>query len=363
MATSPFSYGGMKMIKKAIAKVVERENLSEGEMIEVMNQIMSGECTPAQIGAFITSLRMKGETIEEITGAARVMRERATPIRVGKGVLDIDRDDINIDRETILDVVGTGGDGTNTFNISTTVAFVVSACGVKVAKHGNRSVSSVCGSADVLEKLGVNLEVTPETVEQCINEIGIGFLFAPALHGAMKYAIGPRREIGIRTIFNILGPLTNPAGADCQVMGVYRSDLVEKMAGVLHKLGCRHGFVVHGSDGMDEMTLTGETLVAEVVPSGVKMSSVTPEQLGLSRCQMKELKGGDAASNAKIIRSVLAGEQGPHRDIVLLNTAYALLASGKAATPSEGMILAAEAIDSGRALQQVEKLVELTNKG
>jgi anthranilate phosphoribosyltransferase len=239
------------MIKIAIAKVVERENLTEGEMIEVMNQIMSGECTPAQIGAFITALRMKGETVEEITGAARVMRERATPIRVGKGVLDIDRDDINIDRETILDVVGTGGDGTNTFNVSTTVSFVVSACGVKVAKHGNRSVSSACGSADVLEKLGINLDVTPETVENCIDQIGIGFLFAPALHGAMKHAIGPRREIGIRTIFNILGPLTNPAGADCQVMGVYHADLVEKLAGVLHKLGCRHGFVVHGSDGMD----------------------------------------------------------------------------------------------------------------
>ena len=183
------------MIKTAIAKVVENVNLTEGEMIEVMNQIMSGECTPAQIGAFITSLRMKGETVEEITGAARVMRERATPIRVGKGVLDIDRDDINIDRETILDVVGTGGDGTNTFNVSTTVSFVVSACGVKVAKHGNRSVSSACGSADVLEKLGINLDVTPETVENCIKQIGIGFLFAPALHSAMKHAIGPRREI------------------------------------------------------------------------------------------------------------------------------------------------------------------------
>ncbi len=212
---------------------------------------------------------MKGETVEEITGAARVMREHATPIRVGRNVLDMDRDDINIDRETILDVVGTGGDGTNTFNISTTVSFVVSACGVKVAKHGNRSVSSACGSADVLEKLGINLDVTAETVERCITGIGIGFLFAPALHGAMKYAIGPRREIGIRTIFNILGPLTNPAGADCQVMGVYRASLVEKLAGVLHRLGCRHGFVVHGSDGMDEMTLTGETLVAEVTPAGV----------------------------------------------------------------------------------------------
>jgi anthranilate phosphoribosyltransferase len=351
------------MIRKAIAKVVEREDLSEGEMIEVMNQIMSGECTPAQIGSFITALRMKGETIEEIAGAARVMRERATPIRVGKGVVDIDRDDINIDQETILDVVGTGGDGTNTFNVSTTVAFVVSACGVKVAKHGNRSVSSMCGSADVIEKLGVNLDVKPEIVEKCIAEIGVGFLFAPALHGAMKHAIGPRREIGIRTIFNILGPLTNPAGADCQVMGVYRADLVEKLAGVLHKLGCKHGFVVNGSDGMDEMTLTGETLVAEVTPAGVKLMTVTPEQLGLTRCTMEALRGGDAAANAKIVQDVLKGEQGPRREIVLLNAAYALVAAGKAATPTEGMALAAEAIDSGRALQQVEKLAELTNRG
>ena len=350
------------MIKKAIAKVVERNHLSEGEMIEVMNGIMSGECTPAQIGAFITALRMKGETVDEITGAARVMRERATPIRVGKGVLDIDRDDINIDRETILDVVGTGGDGTNTFNISTTVSFVVSACGVKVAKHGNRSVSSACGSADVLEKLGINLDVTPETVENCIDQIGIGFLFAPALHGAMKHAIGPRREIGIRTIFNILGPLTNPAGADCQVMGVYHPDLVEKLAGVLHKLGCKHGFVVHGSDGMDEMTLTGPTLVAEVTPAGVTLDTVTPEQHGLTRCTMEALKGGDAVANAAIVTAVLKGEPGARRDIVLLNAGYALVAAGKVATPGEGMKLAAEAIDSGRALQQVAELAILTNK-
>lgn len=350
------------MIRKAIAKVVDQKNLSEGEMIEVMNQIMSGEATQAQIGAFITALRMKGETVEEITGAARVMRERATPIRVGRGVLDMDRDDINIDQETILDVVGTGGDGTNTFNVSTTVTFMVSACGVKVAKHGNRSVSSMCGSADVLEKLGVNLDVTPETVEKCIREIGVGFLFAPALHGAMKHAIGPRREIGIRTIFNILGPLTNPAGADCQVMGVYHPDLVEKLAGVLHRLGCRHGFVVHGSDGMDEITITGETLVAEVTPAGVILERITPEQFGLTRASISALKGGDAAANADIVRSVLGGETGARRDIVLLNAGYALVAAGKVATPAEGITLAAEAIDSGQAIQQLVKLAELTNQ-
>jgi anthranilate phosphoribosyltransferase len=348
------------MIRNAIARIVEQVNLTEGEMIEVMGQIMSGEATPAQIASFITALRMKGETIDEITGAARVMRERATRIRVGKNVLDIDRDDINIDRETILDVVGTGGDGTNTFNISTTVALVVSACGVKVAKHGNRSVSSLCGSADVLEKLGVNLDISPEAVEHCINRIGIGFLFAPALHGAMKHAIGPRREIGIRTIFNILGPLTNPAGADCQVMGVYRANLVEKLAGVLHRLGCKHGFVVHGMDGMDEITTTHETLLAEVTPGGVALSTLKPEDLGISRCSIHDLRGGDAAANATIIRSILGGENGPRRDIVLINAAYALLAADRATTPQQGLAMAAEALDRGKAMVQLDKLVELT---
>jgi anthranilate phosphoribosyltransferase len=350
------------MIKQAIAKVVERQDLTEAEMIDVMDQIMSGGATPAQIGAFITALRMKGETVEEITGAARVMRDKATRIRVGRDVLDLDRDDINLDRETILDVVGTGGDGTNTFNVSTTVAFVVSSCGVKVAKHGNRSVSSMCGSADVLEKLGVNLDVTPERVEKCIAEIGIGFLFAPALHGAMKYAIGPRKEIGIRTIFNILGPLTNPAGADCQVLGVYRDDLVDKIAGVLHKLGCKHGFVVHGGDGMDEITLTTESLIAEVTPAGVAVRRIAPEEFGLTRCTMGELRGGDATANAATVRGILCGETGPKRDIVLLNAAYALVAAGKAGTPREGIALACEAIDSGRALAQLEQLARLTSE-
>jgi anthranilate phosphoribosyltransferase len=348
------------MIKKAIAKVVEREDLSESEMIEVMDQIMSGGATQAQIGSFITALRMKGETVDEITGAARVMRERATPILVGRGVLDIDRDDINIDQETILDVVGTGGDGTNSFNVSTTVTFVVSACGVKVAKHGNRAVSSLCGSADVLEKLGVNLDVTPEKVEQCIAEIGIGFLFAPALHGAMKYAIGPRREIGIRTIFNILGPLTNPARAERQVMGVYSEQLVEKLAHVLHKLGCRKGFVVCGKDGMDEVTLTASTCVAEVTPDGVKVGVFSPEELGFSLCTMEELRGGNAEENAKIVKGILSGDSGARRDIVLINSAFALVAAGKAATLKVGVKLAEEAIDSGRALKQLETLAAMT---
>lgn len=350
------------MIKKAIARIVERQDLSEREMIEVMNQVMSGEATPAQIGSFITALRMKGETVEEITGAARVMRDRVTRIRVGNNVLDIDRDDINIDLETILDTCGTGGSGTNTFNVSTTVAFVVSACGIKVAKHGNRSVSSSCGSADVLEALGVNLDVTVEKVERCIDEIGIGFLYAPALHGAMKHAIGPRREIGIRTIFNILGPLTNPAGADCQVLGVYRADLVEKMARVLNNLGCRRGFIVHGSDGMDEITLTGETFIAEVKDGAVSTRPFAPEELGFSRCAIDDLRGGDAATNAAIVRGILTGDKGPKRDIVLLNAAFGLVAAGKAADLAEGVEMAAEAIDSGKALRQLEKLADLTRE-
>jgi anthranilate phosphoribosyltransferase len=290
------------------------------------------------------------------------MRDRVTRIRVGINVLDIDRDDINLDLETILDTCGTGGSGTNSFNISTTVAFIVSACGVKVAKHGNRAVSSSCGSADVLEALGVNLDVTPEVVERSIAQIGIGFLFAPALHGAMKHAIGPRREIGIRTIFNILGPLTNPAGADCQVLGVYREDLVEKLALVLKKLGCRRGFVVHGCDGMDEVTLTGESTVAEISAEGVKLYKVAPEQFGLERAPLSELHGGDAQGNAVIVREILSGKDGAKRRIVLLNAGYALVATGKAKDVAEGIRLAAETIDSGAAMKQLERLVALTNE-
>jgi len=348
------------MIKEAIAKVVERVDLSEAEMIEVMGEVMGGEATPAQVAAFITALRMKGETVAEIIGAAKVMRDRATPIRVG-AVLDLDRDDINLDRETILDTCGTGGSGTKSFNISTTVAFVVAACGVTVAKHGIRRVSSACGRADVLEALGVNLTVTPAKVEQCIREAGIGFLFAPALHGAMKHAIGPRREIGIRTIFNILGPLTNPAGADRQVLGVYRADLVEILARVLAGLGCRRGYVVHGDDGMDELTLTGPTRIAEIRDGQVTLASVTPEQFGLRRCDLSELQGGDAVRNAAIVRAVLAGEPGPKRDVVLLNAGFALVAAGVVEAVADGIARAAAAIDNGAALARLERLAALTS--
>jgi len=348
------------MIKDAISKVVLRQDLLETEMIEVMNQIMGGEATPAQVGAFITALRMKGETIEEITGAARVMRAHATPIRVGKA-LDIDREEINLDRETVLDTCGTGGSGTKSFNISTTVAFVVSACGAKVAKHGNRSISSACGSADVLEALGVNLNVTPEQVESCINEVGVGFLFAPALHGAMKHAIGPRREIGIRTIFNILGPLTNPAGADRQVLGVYDEKLVEVLAKVLVKLGCQRGFVVHGQDGMDEITLTGPTRIAEINEGKVALSTIEPEDFGLRRCLLTDLQGGDAEENAAIVKDVLAGAEGPKRDVVLLNAAYALIAAGIVESVDAGLQKARNVIDEGLAKAKLEGLVNLTN--
>lgn len=348
------------MIKEAIGKVVQGQHLSEGEMIEVMNQIMGGEATPAQIGAFITALRMKGETVAEITGAARVMRERATPIRVGAAV-GIDREDINLDRETVIDTCGTGGSGTKTFNVSTTVALTVAACGAKVAKHGNRSVSSTCGSADVLEKLGVNLDVTPERVAQCINEIGVGFLFAPALHGAMKHAIGPRREIGIRTIFNVLGPLTNPAGANRQVLGVFSADLVEPLAQVLVELGCHRGFVVHGDDGMDEITLTGPTRVAVISGGMIELEQIEPEQFGLKRCALKDLQGGDATRNAAIVRAILQGEKGPRRDIVVLNGAYALVAAGLAESIPDGMDQIAEVLDGGLALAKLESLVRMTN--
>lgn len=349
------------MIKHAISKLVEEHDLPEPMMIDVMEQIMGGEATPSQIGAFIVALRMKGETIEEITGAARVMRAHATPVQVGK-VLDMDREEINADRETILDTCGTGGSGTKSFNISTTVAFVVAACGVKVAKHGNRSISSACGSADVLERLGVNLDVTVAQVEACVNALGVGFLFAPALHGAMRHAIGPRREIGVRTIFNILGPLTNPAGADRQVLGVYREGLVEPLAKVLSRLGCRRGFVVHGLDGMDEVTLTGPTRVAEINLDKVRLFTVEPEDYALTRCKLSALQGGDAERNADLVQAVLQGEQGPRREIVLLNSAFALVAADKVDDIRGGIERAAQAIDSGQALLKLNDLVRMTNQ-
>jgi len=350
------------MIKEAIEKVVKRINLTEAEMRGVFDEIMSGKSTDAAIGAFVTALRMKGETIDEITGAAKTMREKSTHINVGKKLVDIDRDDINIDEETIIDTCGTGGSGTNTFNISTTVAFVVAGCGLKVAKHGNRAASSRCGSADVLEALGVKLDVSPDLVRRCILEIGIGFMYAPLFHGAMKYAVTPRKEIGIRTIFNILGPLSNPANATSQVLGVYEAPLTETLAEVLKNLGSRRAFVVYGMDTLDEITITGKTKVTELKEGRIRTYYITPEKFGLKRAALEEIAGGNAKENADIIVSVLKGERGPRRDVVLLNAAAALVAGSRAKDFKAGISLAAEAIDSGKALDKLLKLVELTNR-
>jgi len=350
------------MLKQVIQKVVDRSNLSEEEMEAAMEVIMSGQATEAQIGAFITALRLKGETIEEITGAARVMRRKATRIRVDNASTNIDRDQTNLDLETIVDTCGTGGDGTNTFNVSTTAAFVVAGCGLRVAKHGNRSVSSLCGSADVIESLGVNLDVPPAVVEKCLNQVGIGFLYAPALHGAMKYAIGPRREIGIRTIFNILGPLTNPAGANVQVLGVYEKELTPVLAEVLNKLGTRSAFVVYGEGSLDEISISGKTQVSELKNGQVTTYTIEPEDFGLPRAHLNDIRGGDVQENAGIVLSVLQGEPGPRRDMVLLNAAAALVAAGRAADFPDGITQAAEAIDAGRALEKLEEMKAITNE-
>lgn len=349
------------MIKELTEKLIKHKDLSEAEAEAAMRAIMSGQCTDAQIAGFLVALRMKGETVAEITACARVMREKATPIAVSNNLVDIDRDEINIERETIVDTCGTGGTGTNTFNISTATAFVVAGAGVKVAKHGNRAASSVCGSADVISELGVNLDLEPERVAECVRTIGIGFLFAPLLHSAMKYAIGPRRELGIRTVFNILGPLTNPAGATAQVMGVYDPELTEKIACVLLKLGVRRAFVVHGKDSLDEITITGKTRISELHRNTVKTYEIQPEDFGLKRATLEDIKGGDAQTNAGIVLAVLKGETGPRRNIVLLNAAYALLAADKVVSVERGVELAQTVIDSGKALDKLEQLRQFSN--
>jgi anthranilate phosphoribosyltransferase len=338
------SVTGSGTIARAIGRVVEGQDLSAQEAADVMRQIMSGEATPAQIGAYLIALRMKGETVDEIAGSARVMREMATPIRV--------------DDPLVVDTCGTGGDRQGTFNISTTAAFVVAGGGVTVAKHGNRAVSGRSGSADVLSALGVNVELPPAGVEACVNEIGVGFLFAPLFHGAMRHAIGPRREIGVRTLFNILGPLTNPAAASIQVLGVYDAALTDTLARVLVALGSRHCFVVHGSDGLDEITTTGPSRVAEGQGGKVGAYQLDPGEVGIRRASPADLKGGDAAQNAAITRKILDGEKGPQRDIVLLNAAPAFVAAGKAGNIKQGIAVAAEAIDSGAAAEKLARLVE-----
>jgi len=334
------------MIKEALSKIVSRSDLTLTEAREVMREIMRGEATQAQIGAFLTALRMKGETVDEIAGCAQAMRESAIAVKPK--------------RNQLVDTCGTGGDGSGTFNISTTVAFVAAGAGLAVAKHGNRSVSSRCGSADLLQALGVNLELTPEQVAQCIDEVGIGFLFAPKLHPAMRYALAPRQEIGLRTIFNILGPLSNPAQAKRQLLGVYHSDLTELMAEVLLALGAEHAFVVHSADGLDELSVTGLNKISRLHDSDIETYYLDPQDLGLPRGRLSDLAGGSVEDNAAITRALLAGKDGPKRDVILLNAAAVLIAGGKASSFSEGLVLAAEAIDNGSAQRKLHQLVEFS---
>jgi len=336
------------MIKEAIAKVVIGANLTEAEAEAVMREIMQGEATDAQIAAYITALRVKGETVEEITGSARVMREKAVHIR--------------LDAPYQVDTCGTGGDMSHTFNISTTVAFVVAGAGVAVAKHGNRSVSSKSGSADVLQALGINIEMPSHRLEECLNEVGIAFLFAPMMHQAMKYAIGPRREIGIRTIFNVLGPLTNPAGVKAQIMGVYAADLTTLLARALGNLGSTRALVVHGMDGLDEITITERTRISEYRDGSVNDYYIHPSDFDLPAGKASDLKGGDAKENAVITLEVLKGQVGPRRDIVLLNAAAGLMAAGKAKDFRDGIRLAGDAIDSGAGMKKLEEMKKFTNR-
>ncbi len=336
------------MIKEAINKAINGENLSQEEATLTMNEIMSGEATPAQIASFLTALRIKGETIDEITGCAKIMRQKVTPIKTKADYL--------------VDTCGTGGDGSHTFNISTIAALVAAGADVRIAKHGNRAASSKCGSADLLKELGVNIEASAEIVTKCVDEVGIGFLFAVMLHPAMKHAIGPRREIGIRTIFNVLGPLTNPAGAQAQILGVYDPDLTEPLAHVLKNLGSHHVFVVHG-DGLDEITTTGTTNISELKDGEVRSYTIRPADFGFAETDRASLLGGTSKDNAKIALSILGGEKGAKRDIVLLNASAAIVVGGKASDFAEGISLAADSIDSGKAMEKLEMLKKVSFSG
>jgi anthranilate phosphoribosyltransferase len=334
------------MIKEAINLLVSGQSLTEGQAAAVMEEIMNGEATPAQFGAFVTALRLKGENIDEIVGLAKTMRSKAIVVSISAPVVD---------------TCGTGGDGCHTFNISTAAAFVGAGAGLNIAKHGNRAMSSQCGSADVLEALGVKIDLNAEQVERCIEEVGIGFMFAPAFHPAMKHAASPRREIGIRTIFNILGPLTNPAGAKFQVLGVADGSLLEKMAIALQSLGCRHALVVHGEDGLDEITVTGKTHICELKDDEIENYSVSPEDVGLPKSSRDSLSGGTLDENAALLRGVLMGTPGPRQDVVLMNAAAAMLAGDRVNTLQEGVALAREVIDNGKALAKLEQLIEVSN--
>src|SRR5690554_844559 len=335
-------------IQEAIRTVIAGNSLTIEESVDVFSEIMSGTATDAQISALIVGLRIKGESAEEITGAASVMHQKATHI-------------LPKNLDFVIDTCGTGGDGANTFNISTATAFVAAGAGAVVAKHGNRSVSSKCGSADVLEKLGVKLNISPESMTKCLEETGISFLFAPSLHKAMKYAINPRKEIGVRTIFNVLGPLTNPALAPSQLLGVFSPDLTETLATVLKNMKTHKAYVVYGFDSLDEISISAATRVSEVNNGEVNSYTIEPEQFGLKKASLASIEGGDAAFNSEIIKRILNGETGPTRDIVLLNSAFAIAASGISQSPDEGFTVAKESIDSGKALQKLKELVEFTN--
>ena len=346
-------------ITDAIKKVIERNDLTSEEAESVLEQIITGQCTDAQIASLLTALRMKGETVAELTGFARVMRRKAARVRPHTIV---STEIGGTQRDALIDTCGTGGDVSGSFNVSTATAFVVAGAGVRVAKHGNRSVSSQCGSADVVEALGVKIELSPERIAECVDEVGIGFLHAPLLHEAMKYVALARKQMGIRTIFNMLGPLTNPAGANTQVIGVYAEHLTDLLARVLGELGSTRALVVHGSDGLDEITITGESKITELKNLETSTYQVVPEDFGLARATLAEIQGGDAGHNGEIILDVLGAERGPRRDIVLLNAAAAFVASSKVSDLKEGVELAAESIDSGKALERLEQLIEFTNR-
>ena len=335
------------MIQNAIERIINRENLTEEEAAQLMAQLMEGEATDAQIGALLTAARMKGETADEIAGFARAMRRKATRVETS--------------REPLIDTCGTGGDGSHTFNISTTAAFIAAGAGAAVAKHGNRSVSSRCGSSNVLEALGVRIDAPPERVGQCIDEVGIGFLFAPTFHSAMRHVAGPRREMGVRTFFNIVGPMTNPADAKRQLLGVFDGAWTEPMATALGKLGSERAMVVHGAGGLDEISTTGPTRVSELRNGAVETYEMEPLEYGIRRAEMSDLKGGDADENARILRAVLDGEEGPARGIAVLNAAAALKTAGVADSVKEGLERARESIRSGAAKRALEGLIRASS--
>ncbi|MBZ5549503.1 MAG: anthranilate phosphoribosyltransferase [Acidobacteriia bacterium] len=348
------------MILDALHRLANhRQSLSRDEARAVMTEVLTGQCTDAQIAALLVALHMKGETVEEIVGFAEAIRAAAIPLDLYQNrTLDVS----GTERDALVDTCGTGGDTSGTFNISTATAFVVAGAGVRVAKHGNRSVTSKCGSADVMEALGVNINLPPARIATCLEEVGIAFLFAPAMHSAMKYVQPARRELRLRTVFNLLGPLTNPARATCQVVGVYSADLVEKLAEALSMLGLHRALVVHGSDGLDEITITGPTRVGEVREGQVRTYEVTPEELGLQRATLEDISGGDAVLNADLIREILAGKKSARRDVVLLNAAAALVAAGRADHLRDAVPLAVQGIDSGVALNKLEALIVFSSR-